>query len=65
MSRCTYCEHYDKCEYADEIRFCDECRHNYSCPIRNVCCEAGHDIECNNGFEERIEYFGEEEEEEY
>ena len=61
MSRCANCEHYNECEHADEVCFCDECRHDYSCPVKTVCCEAGHYIECNNGFEERIEIFIDEE----
>lgn len=34
--------------------FCDDCRDSVFCTIRSVSCQAGYDIECNNGFEEEL-----------
>lgn len=51
MNHCLTCEYYDECEHAEYVNFCEDCKEYAKCPIRTVCCEAGHDIECNNGFE--------------
>ena len=63
MSYCDSCEYYDECEFADEINFCDDCKDGDGCDLRCVCCEAGHDIECNNGFEDKYDYCSEDDEE--
>lgn len=52
MSHCDVCEYYDECEYAGIICFCDSCRNRQDCNLRYVSCKAGHDIECNNSYEE-------------
>ena len=62
MSHCNCCEYYDECEYADGINFCEDCKDYAECPMRIVCCKAGHDIECNNGFEDKSEYCCDDEE---
>ena len=51
VTRCVLCEYYDECEYAEQINFCEDCVDRHTCGLRNVQCLAGHDIECNNGFE--------------
>lgn len=56
MSYCDGCEYYDECEYAGMVNFCDDCKDGEGCGLRTVCCEAGHDIECNNGFEIKADY---------
>lgn len=48
---CSTCEYYDECEDANQVNFCDDCRDCILCSIRWEQCKAGHDIECNNGFE--------------
>ena len=53
MNHCLTCEYYDECEYAEYVNFCEDCQYYADCCIRTVCCEAGLDIECNNGFEEK------------
>ena len=64
-NRCTLCEYYDECEDAEMINFCDDCKDALNCPIRFCCqCKAGHDIECNNGFEPKYESDWEDEENE-
>lgn len=62
MSRCYTCEYHDECEYADGINFCDDCIYGNNCDLRYVSCEAGHDIECNNGFEDKSDYCSEDDE---
>lgn len=52
MNRCNGCEFYENCDFADNYNFCDDCKDAMFCSIRTVQCEAGYDIECNNGFEE-------------
>lgn len=52
MDRCNGCKFYDDCVYADNYNFCEDCRAGFGCSLRTVQCEAGYDIECNNGFEE-------------
>lgn len=51
VSRCDLCDHQHTCELANIINFCDDCRYKDECTIRDVACDAGYDIECNNGFE--------------
>ena len=53
---CTYCddcEYRDECDLVDNVNFCEDCKDRWTCTIRGVDCKAGHDIECNNGFEPR------------
>ena len=47
---CSQCEYRDKCELCDQINFCEDCAQYDECTVRNVYCEAGHEIECNNDF---------------
>lgn len=56
MSYCDTCEYYDECVFADGTNFCEDCKYYAECRIRTASCEAGHDIECNNGFEDKNEY---------
>ena len=63
MNYCDTCEYYDECEYADGINFCDDCKDRFNCDLRYVHCKAGHDIECNNGFEDKNDYCSEDDEE--
>ena len=52
MNYCESCKYVDDCELAYEVSFCDDCKHFRNCPLAyECCCKAGHDIECNNGFE--------------
>lgn len=46
---CDYCE-VENCELRGEINFCEDCADYESCTILSPC-TAGHDVECNNGFE--------------
>lgn len=64
MNHCNVCEFYNDCEYADGINFCEDCKDYAECTIRDVSCKDGHDIECNNGFEDKNDYCCEDEEEE-
>ena len=48
---CLYCDKSEDCEIANETRFCNECKHRMNCRTLD-CCEAGYEIECNNGFED-------------
>ncbi len=56
MTYCDSCEYYNVCDYAGMINFCEDCRESCTCGIRFVSCLAGHDIECNNGFELKSDY---------
>lgn len=47
---CVGCEYADGCEDKD-VGFCDGCREKRDCTILEYC-EAGHPIQCNNGYEE-------------
>lgn len=60
---CYECEYRDNCELAEQINFCEDCKYNLTCDIKS-CCEAGHDIECNNGFEPKSYLDDESEDEE-
>lgn len=64
MNYCDCCEYADKCELADGINFCDDCKECHTCTIRFNTCEAGHDIECNNGWEDKEDYCCEDEDDE-
>lgn len=64
MNYCDSCEYYDECELAGGINFCEDCKDCFTCDIRYSSCKAGHDIECNNGFEDKNDYCSEDEEEE-
>lgn len=48
---CDTCDLYEDCEYAGNICFCDFCADRKDCTVKCVTCDAGHYIECNNGFE--------------
>lgn len=48
---CDYCE-YENCELRGETNFCEDCADYESCTILSPCA-AGHDVECNNGFESK------------
>ena len=63
MNYCDTCEYYDECEYADGINFCDDCKDRFNCNLRYEDCMAGHNIECNNGFEDKNDYCSEDDEE--
>lgn len=56
MNYCDTCEYADKCELADGINFCDDCKDCFTCTIKFPTCEAGHFIECNNGWEDKEIY---------
>lgn len=57
MNRCENCEHSDKCPLAKITNFCEDCVDYEICNIKSSeCCEKGHDIECNNGFEDKENY---------
>lgn len=59
---CYDCE-IENCELRNEVNFCEDCKDYWNCNIRHYsCCEAGEEIECNNGFEPADEY---DEDEEY
>ncbi len=62
MNYCNHCEYADKCESAYGINFCEDCVEYAKCTITQSC-EAGHDIECNNGFEDKNDYCSEDEKE--
>lgn len=49
-SFCPQCPHRNTCELVDNINFCEDCQDNDVCTIQSSC-DAGHDVECNNGFE--------------
>ena len=53
---CDMCKFKDSCELARNIMFCDDCAECDTCDIKCVECEAGHYIECNNGWEEKDIY---------
>lgn len=63
MNHCDYCNYADECELAYGVCFCEDCKDYPDCSIRCVTCEAGHDIECNNGFEDKNDYCSEDYEE--
>lgn len=62
MNHCDYCEYADECELADCINFCEDCRDYHTCTICYSYCKAGHEIECNNGFEDEDDYWSAEDE---
>lgn len=50
---CDTCEVKD-CDLRDNVNFCEDCAEYRTCPLHDGVfgtCEAGYDIECNNGFE--------------
>ena len=59
MSYCDTCGYADDCELAYGICFCEDCKDYHDCTIRYYTCEAGHEIECNNGFEDKNDYCSE------
>lgn len=61
MNYCDNCEYNNECELAGIINFCEDCKDCDCCSIRTEYCKAGHDIECNNGFEKKDCYCDEEE----
>lgn len=64
INYCSTCEFADTCEIADITNFCDDCKDCDGCTLKYVTCQAGHDIECNNGFEPNDDYCSEDEDEE-
>lgn len=58
---CETCDLADKCELAYGIMFCDNCKDSCDCSIKFATCEAGHFIECNNGWEDKEDYCCEDE----
>lgn len=46
---CETCKIKD-CQLREQINFCEDCKDYDDCTIKESC-EAGYDIECNNGFE--------------
>lgn len=61
-TRCDICKYQSKrCELAYSINFCDDCKYSLDCTIKSVWCDAGYDVECNNGFEPNDEYCEEDE----
>ena len=54
--KCLDCEYRKKCKFKDFYNFCDDCADYENCTIRfGSTCKAGYEIECNNGFEPRLE----------
>ena len=53
---CDDCKYATKCKIAYTVNFCENCKDYNDCDIRYYECEAGHEIECNNGFEENNSY---------
>ncbi len=51
MNHCYCCDFADTCEIADLVNFCEDCIDYDDCSICDTKCDAGHFIECNNGFE--------------
>lgn len=51
MNYCDGCKFSECCELTNEIDFCEDCANFEECSIKTVWCDAGHAIECNNGFE--------------
>ena len=50
---CVGCKYEYDCDFAHNINFCENCKDFDRCSIRYVYCKAGHELECNNGFEEK------------
>lgn len=65
MNHCDTCEFADKCELANGINFCEDCKDCKDCSIKNCVCDAGHYIECNNGFEIEGDCYADDDEFEY
>lgn len=59
--RCSNCKYAKKCELAGFVNFCEECKYYDECDICYDYCNAGHPIECNNGFELKLEDWEDEE----
>lgn len=55
MNYCDGCKFSECCDLSNEINFCEDCADYSKCPIKTVWCDAGHAIECNNGFEQQGE----------
>lgn len=62
---CDCCDLRETCELVDGINFCEDCKDCDSCTIKLATCEAGYEIECNNGFEIKDTCCFDEEDEEY
>lgn len=56
MNHCYCCDFADTCEIADLVNFCEDCIDYDDCSICDTECNAGHFIECNNGFEPKEEF---------
>ena len=39
------------CELRNQTNFCEDCAEYDYCTIHSEWCDAGYEIECNNGFE--------------
>lgn len=64
LNYCSSCELADTCELADQVNFCDDCKDRIGCSIKFDTCDAGHYIECNNGFEDKNDYCSTDDEDE-
>lgn len=60
MCYCNSCDFYEECDLAGDINFCEDCKDCETCTIKFNSCEAGHCIECNNGFEDKNDYCSDE-----
>lgn len=60
---CENCEFRNTCDLCDCINFCVDCKDYNYCNILKDC-EAGHSVECNNGFEDKTFNYDDEDEEE-
>ena len=57
---CKDCEYQDKCKYFRQgYRFCENCVDSSNCELRwsAEICESYHEIECNNGYEEKVDEY--------
>lgn len=59
---CKNCEFRNTCDLCDCVNFCVDCKDYYHCNILKDC-EAGHSVECNNGFEDGTFNYDDEDEE--
>ena len=59
---CKNCEFRNPCDLRDCVNFCVDCKDYYHCNILKDC-EAGHSVECNNGFEDGTFNYDDEDEE--
>lgn len=53
---CKDCQYQADCKYFSQgYRFCENCADSSNCELRLTAemCDAYHEIECNNGYEEQ------------